>query len=112
MFLRDTGTSVQGGIGKIAGAVLPNRWYVVVMDEFWHPLIHPNRMSPLSEECLVVGCSENASVNTSLAFCYGESQIKWRVSHILDEGYDHLAIEGNPPQSTKTQLAQVKKDGL
>lgn len=112
MYLRDTGVPVPEGSCKIAGALLPNGWYVVVMDEFWHPLIQPTRMYPVAGECVVVGCSEYESVNTSLAFCYSESQLKWQVSHVLDEGFDHLATEGNPPQSTASMLAQAKKEGL
>ena len=112
LFLRDTGNPVRQGACKIAGAVLPNGWLVVVMDEFWHPLVQPQRMLPLSDECVVVGCSENESVNTSLAFCYSEGRQQWQVSHILDEGFDHLAIEGKPPQSTPSLLAHARKQGL
>lgn len=110
LLLRDTGIEVQEGSCKIAGAVMPNGSFVVVMDGFWHPLIKRSTMEILSNGCVVVGCSEYDNVNTSLAFLYREGLQQWQVTHTLDEGDDHLAVEGKPPQLLAGILAQAKKD--
>ncbi|QTN29164.1 hypothetical protein HZ993_04810 [Rhodoferax sp. AJA081-3] len=110
LLLRDTGIEVREGSCRIAGAVLPNGSFVVVMDEFWHPLIKRSTMEVLSNGCVVVGCSEYDNVNTSLAFLYREGLQQWQVTHTLDEGDDHLAVEGKPPQLLAGILAQAKKD--
>jgi hypothetical protein len=110
LLLRDTGTEVREGGCRIAGALLPNGSFVVVMDEFWHPLISRSSMEVLSNGCVVVGCSEYDSVNTSLAFLYREGLQQWQITHTLDEGDDHLAVEGKPPQLLAGILAHAKKD--
>jgi hypothetical protein len=67
-------------------------------------------MEVLSNDCVVVGCSEYDNVNTSLAFLYRGGLQQWQVTHTLDEGGDHLAVEGKPPQLLAGILAQAKKD--
>lgn len=109
LLLRDTGIAVQEGSCKIAGVLLPNGSYVVVADEFWHPLINRASMEVLSNGCVVVGCAEYDNANTSLAFLYREGLQQWQVTHTLDEGEDHLSVEGSPPQLLAGLLAQAKK---
>lgn len=110
LLLRDTGVEVREGSCKIAGAMLSNGSYVVVSDEFWHPLINRDSMEVLSNGCVVVGCSEHDGVNTSLAFLYREGLQQWQITHTLDEGDDHLSVEGKPPQLLTGILAQAQKD--
>ena len=107
--LTDTGRYTELGDCEIAGAQLENGVYVIVMKEFWHRIIHPSSMEEFTGDCTVIGCSEYEAVNTSLAFQYKWRKEIWHVSHILDEGRDHLSIGGQPPSAIHQLLNEARK---
>jgi len=72
--LRDTGAPAVPGSAKFAGASLPNGWFVIALNEFWHSMIHPESLEPLSSDCVVVGCAEIENANSSLAFLFREGR--------------------------------------
>jgi hypothetical protein len=103
--LVDTGEVVAPGECEIAATLLPNGWFVVVCNQFWHPLVQPAAMQAASRGREVLGYSEFESVNTALACQYRNGAQAWHLSHVLDEGRDHLAIEGAAPDATSALLA-------
>lgn len=107
--LTDTLRPARPGDCKILGGTLPDGRFVVVFEEFWHPKIHAGWMEAVSEGCVVVGCSEYDSVNSSLAFQFRNGEMAWHVFHVLDRGDDHLEIEGKPPRSAKALLKEAKR---
>ncbi len=107
--LQDTGESVAEGEYELAGGLLPDGGYLIVMKGFWHPLIHPDALTSISAGARVVGCSAAESVNTSLAFLYRDGAPAWQVSHILDEGADHFDVVGHPPREYRALLKQAQR---
>lgn len=104
----DSGIHVRPGECAVAGGSLPGGPYVVVLDEFWHPMLHPSAMQALSRDGVVVGYSESENTNTSLAFLYRDGRQVWQVSHVLDDGDDTLHVTGAAPASVASLLAQAK----
>ncbi|MFM2450561.1 MAG: hypothetical protein RIS44_3011 [Pseudomonadota bacterium] len=109
--LRDTGIPAIPGDAAAVGSTLPNGRFVVALNQFWHPMIHPESIETLSYECVVVACAEYENVNASLACLWRDGEEVWRVSHVLDEGEGHFEIEGSPPTSTESALAEARKKG-
>lgn len=105
--LEDTGGAAGAGECEIAGAVLPQGGYVVVANEFWHAVIHPAKLASLSLNASVVGYAESENVNASTAFLWRDGERIWQLTHLLDEGAEHLEIEGDAPAETATLLAQA-----
>jgi len=83
----------------------------VVCNRFWHPLIQPAAMQAASSGREVFGYSEYESVNTALAFQYRNGALVWQLSHQLDEGREHLAVEGAAPAATRALLAAAIEAG-
>lgn len=102
--LVDSAQPVQPGTVPMAGAHLENGTYVIVFDEFFHPVIDPMLMKVLSLNCIVIGCAEDENTNASMAFLCRDGAMVWRVSHVLAEGGDHLHIEGVAPKVVKPLL--------
>ena len=109
--LSNTGQAVGFGQCEIAATILPGGWFVIVCNQFWHPLIHPAAMQQASTGRDVFGYAEYEAVNTALAFQYRNSTQLWQLSHQLDEGRDHLAIQGDAPPDTGVLLATAMQDG-
>ncbi len=97
--LTDSAQPVPPGTVPMAGALLANGTYVIVFNEFFHPMIDPLLMKVLSLNCIVVGCAEDESTNASMAFLCRDGARVWTVSHVLSEGGDHLGIEGVAPRA-------------
>ncbi len=105
--LDDTGGAVGAGECEIAGAALPQGGYVVVANTFWHAVIHPAKLEALSREAIVIGCAESENVNASTAFLWRDGERIWQLTHLLDEGAEHLEIEGDAPAETAALLKQA-----
>jgi hypothetical protein len=105
--LEDTGSAVGLGECEIAGAVLPQGGYVVVANTFWHDVIHPAKLAVLSAQATVFGCAENDSVNTSTSFAWRDGERIWQLTHVLDEGTEHLDIEGDAPDGAESLRNQA-----
>lgn len=109
--LVDTGEVVAPGQCEVAATLLPGGWFVVVCNQFWHPLIQPAAMQKASNGREVFGYAEYEAVNTALAFQYRNGAQVWQLSHQLDEGREHLAVEGAAPAATAALLAAAIKAG-
>jgi hypothetical protein len=107
LHLEDTGAAVRAGECEIAGAALPRGGYVIVANGFWHAAIHPPKLAALSREATVVGYTESESVNASTAFAWRNGEQIWQVTHVLDEGAEHLSIDGDAPAETAALLKQA-----
>jgi hypothetical protein len=105
--LEDTGGAAGAGECEIAGAALPQGGYVVVANAFWHSVIHPAKLASLSLKATVVGCAESENVNASTAFLWRDGERIWQLTHLLDEGAEHLEIEGDTPTETAALLGQA-----
>lgn len=107
--LADSGEPVAAGSVPVAGARGADGSVVLVFNEFWPEAIHPESLSRLKGDGLVVGCSQAENVNTSLAFLFRGGKPIWTVSHILDEGPLHLSIEGTPPRALAGLMAEARQ---
>lgn len=105
--LDDTGDAAGLGDCEIAGAALPQGGYVVVANAFWHAVIHPPKLAPLSLRAGVVGCTESENANASAAFLWRDGEPIWQVTHVLDEGAEHLDTDGDVPAETAALLDQA-----
>jgi hypothetical protein len=105
--LEDTGDAAGAGECELAGVVLPQGGYVVVANAFWHSVIHPAKLASLSLNATVVGCAESDNVNASTAFLWRDGERIWQLTHLLDEGAEHLEIEGDAPTETAALLGQA-----
>jgi hypothetical protein len=114
--LADTGRPASPGVAPQAGARLANGWYVVAWAGFGHAEVEPMNAESRSWETRVVACTAGESVNTSSAALYVDGEQQWAVTHILDQGRDHLDIDGTPPAGAAKQLAIARrlaaKDGF
>jgi hypothetical protein len=107
LHLEDSGDVVSAGDADVAGAALPQGGYVIVANEFWHSLIHPPKLAALSLTAPVTGCTESESVNAASAFFWRDGEQIWQVTHIADQGAEHLDIDGDAPAQTATLLADA-----
>lgn len=107
--LADSAQPVQPGTVPMAGAQLANGTYVIVFNEFFHPMIDPLLMKVLSLNCIVVGCAEDENTNASMAFMCRDGARVWSVSHVLAEGGDHLGTEGVAPKALAPLLQAALK---
>lgn len=107
LHLEDSGDVVSAGDADVAGAALPQGGYVIVANEFWHSLIHPPKLAALSLAAPVTGCTESESVNAASAFFWRDGEQIWQVTHIADQGAEHLDIDGDAPAQTATLLADA-----
>lgn len=107
--LRDTGEPVLPLEVELALGTLGTGALVFVFDRFWHPLVKPWwSRAALSQFGPVVGCAEEDHVGAAVAFAFHRGHQLWQVSHVRDEGPDHLEIEGTPPSNTQALLAQLR----
>jgi hypothetical protein len=114
--LADTGRPATPGITPVSGSRLANGWYVVAFAGFGHAQVEPLNAESCSWGTRVVACTAGESVNTSSAALYEDGEQKWFAMHVLDEGRDHLALEGEPPAGAARHLATARrlaaKDGF
>ncbi|MBC5786147.1 hypothetical protein H8N03_24625 [Ramlibacter sp. USB13] len=107
--LVDTGEVASPGATAYAGAVLPGGWYLIWLKEFNHEWTEQLLAESISSECLAVGCTASESVNASRSVFCRDIEMVWEVSHVLDEGEDDLAVEGDPPDSLPAILAGARQ---
>jgi hypothetical protein len=88
-----------------------NQWTVAWSNSF-QPWRFRNAASKFTGEVVVFAVEEHVMFASAAAFSDG--RLRWRVAHDEQEARDHLAVEGNPPQSLKhiqaEQLARMPED--
>ncbi len=86
-----------GHRGPTVGATLESGWYFV-LDPEWKLAMNKAKLAQLSTGAEVLcGAVEEHSMAT-MASGWSNGVQTWKVEHILDEGDEHLNIEGTPPE--------------
>jgi hypothetical protein len=96
--LVDTGESDEDNEAPMAGATLPGDWYLVRLDDCFHPFVTPSALAKFSDGCQVLGCQIEEGTMASDAFFYDHGHRVWNVTHQSERGIYDLAIEGAPPE--------------
>jgi hypothetical protein len=102
--LRDLGLSPTGerdelpAESPIGGAALDGGWYVVVFDEYDHPLLGEQELRKLSKGCELVAAGAEEHVMASFSEGWRDGEWIWAVTHDADQGLQHLDAEGSLPE--------------
>jgi len=89
--------------GAVCGTLLPSGWYLLQLDDCYHPLVNEALLLRLSEQGAVLGCQVDEVLMDSAAFFYEGGQCVWSVTHESDDSVYQLSVEGQPP----AQLAEI-----
>jgi hypothetical protein len=117
--LRALGLVTTGGRDElpaespIAGAQLPDDWYLVVLDRYEHPLVRDDVLRRVSELGELVAAGAEEHVMCSVASGWREGERVWRARHDPQAGIDHLELEGEPPagfDAIRSDLLQQQHD--
>lgn len=95
--------------GLISGTSLPNGYYVLFLDNCFHPFVTPEVLSRVSLDCEIVGCQVEEGIMASASFCWRDGIQIWNVIHEADQGARNLQIEGTPPEALTDLKAEAKK---
>jgi hypothetical protein len=108
--LADTGEVDGANESPVAGASLPNGWYVLFLNDYDHPLIAPRALLAFSRVCRLLACQVEEHVMASSAAGYESGQRIWSTTHQSDKGRYNLEVQGSPPESFgAVRAALVKK---
>lgn len=95
--LVDTGDIGEYPDDPIVGLVLPNAWYLIVVDACEHELVSDKTLEMLSSDNKVIACSiEEHCMFSSCSIWDNGSQI-FSVSHQGDDSIYNLSTTGKPP---------------
>ena len=112
--IRSTDELDEANESPISGALLPNGWLVLFLNDLMHPFVTVESLSSLSEGCELVGCHVEEHVMVSAAFFYSNGRRLWNITHESDKGITNLEVEGSLPggfQAIKDKnLAAQQKD--
>ncbi len=95
--------------GLISGTSLPNGYYVLFLENCFHPFVTPEVLSRVSIGCEIVGCQVEERIMASASFCWRNGERVWNVTHEADKGLRNLKIEGIPPTALANLKAEAKK---
>lgn len=95
--------------GQISGAPLPNGYYVLFLENCFHPFVTPEVLSRVSRGCEIVGCQVEEGIMASASFCWRDGTRVWNVVHEADKGVRDLQIEGTPPAALANLKAEATK---
>lgn len=95
--LTPTGEMTEYGESLFTGRMLPNGWFLLVINECEHEFVKPNSLGSLSKGCEVIA----SSIEEHVMFCSSElwqdgTQV-WRIEHDAQKNIDHVAASGNLP---------------
>ncbi|QPJ61861.1 MAG: hypothetical protein G3M70_08230 [Candidatus Nitronauta litoralis] len=113
--LGETGEKEKDVNSGISGALLPNNWYLIFLDEFESKYVSDKILIPLSEGCEMVVCNIEEHVMYSSAQYWGNGRKLWQVSHDSQQGMLNLEEEGILPEDFENiksvKFAEQKKEG-
>jgi hypothetical protein len=90
----------------VSAQSLDNDWHLLVANRCNHNIIKTPSLATLAVGCEVIACTIEEHVMYSSAECWRDGQCIWHVEHSSEEGENHLAVAGKPPNC----LAQVVAD--
>jgi hypothetical protein len=79
------------------GAALAGRWYVIVLDQYGHPLLNDDTLRRVSEVGEVVAGPAEEHVMCSFSCAWQHGQRVWWTMHDAQAGIAHLEVEGQMP---------------
>ncbi|MBK7900717.1 MAG: hypothetical protein KA603_01160 [Azonexus sp.] len=92
----------------LAGRTLPGGWHLLVAKRCDALLVKAGALASLSTDCTVVACSIEEHVMFSSAEAWQHGKRLWRIEHAAEEGDDHLAVEGTPPDILAQRIADAR----
>lgn len=84
--------------GMISGTTLPNGFFLLFLNDTFHPFVEPEALSVASLGCEIVGCQVEEGIMASSSFCWRDGKQVWNVIHDAEKGVRNLLVEGNPPE--------------
>src|SRR5688572_186304 len=72
------------------GRLLPNGWFLLVINQCDHKFITPKALSTLSASSEVLACSIEEHVMVSIAELWNNGTQIWRIEHNAQESIDHI----------------------
>jgi hypothetical protein len=95
--------------GLISGTSLPNGYYVLFLEDCFHPFVTLEVLSRVSCGCEIVGCQVDERIMASASFCWRNGERVWNVTHEADKGVRNLEVVGTPPEIFEHLKAEAKK---
>lgn len=82
----------------VSGIQHSDEWYVLHINNCFHPLINQEVLNRLSEGCEILGCQIEEHIMVSASFFYKNGSRVWNLLHDCEKGRYHLQIDGKPPE--------------
>lgn len=97
--LVDSGEPDTACTAPIAGALLPDGWYLLYLNDEAHPFTSAAALQKLSRSCRVVATQVEEHVMSSSTSEHVNGRLIWKATHESERGERHLLEEGRlPPQ--------------
>lgn len=93
----------------VSAQALDNGWHLLVANRCNHNIIKTPSLAALSVGCEVIACAIEEHVMYSSAECWRDGQRIWHVEHSSEEGENHLAVEGKPPDCLAQLVADTER---
>jgi hypothetical protein len=93
----------------ISAQKIDDTWTLVVANRCNHKIVKVPSLAELSGGCQVIACNIEEHVMYSSAECWRDGRRTWRIEHANEEGENHLAAEGEPPDCLKQLVADTQR---
>jgi hypothetical protein len=93
--VRDSGEIDEANDAPVSGALLPNGWYVLVINDY--RFVTPDRLGRYSTGCEVVACQIEEHVMASTVYIFKDGREQFWAHHEGDEGEFEVSTRGDPP---------------
>jgi len=104
--LADTGEPDTYCEGALCGAEIPGGWFLIHINDCFHPWMEDEELAIHSRGCTVLGCQVEEHVMASGSFVWQDGSQVWTVVHESENGIDDLRIIGDAP----AQVAAIHAD--
>ena len=88
---------------------MPERGYLLFLNDPWHPFTKTEALATLSERYEVLGCRIEEHNMSSAAFCWKNGTCAWSVVHAAERDVRNLKVTGNPPAELQLLLASANE---
>lgn len=92
-----TGEKAEYANAMYTARMLPNGWFLLVINKAEHPVVAPESVSSLSGDCEVIACSVEEHVMVCTAEAWKNGSQLWRIEHNAQESIDHISSSGALP---------------